>query len=83
MILLVSMVTPPQAYLINRDEVENKIYQGVTNKTNKTNKVRLKINVKKTTLHRSFVLIIFSPLLPRLLQCYQVAKFHEVNYALT
>jgi len=82
MILLVSMVTPPQTCLTNKEEVENKIYQGVTNKTNKT-QIRLKINIKEDALHRSFSLFIFKSFLLCFSQCNEATKFHEVNHALT
>jgi hypothetical protein len=82
MILLVSMVTPPQTCLTNKEEVDNKIYQGVTNKTNKT-RIRLKINIKEDALHRSFSLFIFKSFLPCFSQCNLATKSHEVNDAST
>jgi hypothetical protein len=83
MILLVSMVTPPQTCLTNKEEVENKKYQGVTNKTNKTLIIRLKINIKDDALHRSFSLFIFKTLLPCLSQCNEATKSHKGNHAPT
>jgi len=83
MILLVSMVTPPQTCLTNKEEVETNIYQGVTNKTNKTQIIRLKINIKEDALHRSVSLFIFKRSLPCFSQCNEATKFHEVNDAPT
>jgi hypothetical protein len=83
MILLVLIVTPHQTCLINKEEVGNKIYQEVTNKTNKTQIIRLRINVKEDTLHRSFRLFLFKTFLPCFSQCNEARKFHEVNHAPT
>lgn len=81
--LLVSMVTPPQTWLTNKEEVENNIYQGVTNKTNKTQIIRLKINIKEDALHRSFSLFIFKSFLPCFSQCNEATKSHKGNHAST